>query len=354
MKVVTIGRGTDNDVIINDSRVSRHHLQIIQNDDGTYKLFDFGSTNGTYVNGVKINGEIPLFVNDTVSIGNTKLNWCDFFNNNVSKTPRKKSKKVKILLAILIPSIFLFVILPIIIALIMYFKTIPSYIIDNDETVYNDEVVIDNQEEDDVLNFEEQEDQYKEEVWNDDYWSNPENKSLLQLVQACDYMNPNVRNTAVKIAGKYQGEYNIAQVCAIFDNCYKSWHYVNDPEGKEYHAKASESIKNGYNGDCDDFAILICSMILSIGGDARINFVYGPSFAHAFTEVNISKFDNSEVREFISKQYDLGSDKTLWYREGEDGKWLNLDWQASFPGGDYLNYSNGTAFYVKSKKMYNF
>ena len=39
MKVITIGRLKGNDVIIdNDDRVSRHHLQIVQLDDGSYTI----------------------------------------------------------------------------------------------------------------------------------------------------------------------------------------------------------------------------------------------------------------------------------------------------------------------------
>ena len=34
MKVVTIGRNQANDVIIDDHLVSRHHVQIIQDDNG--------------------------------------------------------------------------------------------------------------------------------------------------------------------------------------------------------------------------------------------------------------------------------------------------------------------------------
>ena len=41
MKVITIGRSEENDVTINDMHASRHHLQIIQHDDGHFTLSDF-------------------------------------------------------------------------------------------------------------------------------------------------------------------------------------------------------------------------------------------------------------------------------------------------------------------------
>lgn len=82
MKVVTIGRNEDNDVVVNDLHASRYHLQIIQHDDGHYTLSDFGSTNGTYVNGQKISGEINLSLSDIVRIGNSTIPWRNYFESD--------------------------------------------------------------------------------------------------------------------------------------------------------------------------------------------------------------------------------------------------------------------------------
>jgi len=74
MKVITIGRDPGNDVPVNDNTVSRHHCQIIQKG-GQIRLADFGSCNGTFVNGVPIKGEVYLKPGDVVRIGNTVLPW---------------------------------------------------------------------------------------------------------------------------------------------------------------------------------------------------------------------------------------------------------------------------------------
>ena len=80
MKVITIGRHCGNDVIIdNDDKVSRHHLQIVQYDDGSFHLIDFNSTNGTYVNGNRVQGEAVLGEGDFVRIGDTMLPWSTYF-----------------------------------------------------------------------------------------------------------------------------------------------------------------------------------------------------------------------------------------------------------------------------------
>ena len=48
--VVALGRALDNDVVIDDTRVSRHHAQLrLRN--GQYILYDTGSSGGTAVNG---------------------------------------------------------------------------------------------------------------------------------------------------------------------------------------------------------------------------------------------------------------------------------------------------------------
>lgn len=81
MKVITIGRSSDNNVTVNDPSVSRHHCQIIQHDNGSFTLSDFGSTNGTFVNGRQVHGEVPLNPNDIVKIGSAPLQWRNYFDD---------------------------------------------------------------------------------------------------------------------------------------------------------------------------------------------------------------------------------------------------------------------------------
>lgn len=173
-----------------------------------------------------------------------------------------------------------------------------------------------------------------------------------QLIRACNYENNIVRNYAVKLAGNSSGAYNLGQICDVFDNSVKNWHYVNDPQTnglqKEYVANASETINNGFNGDCDDFAVVICSQILSIGGEARINYASSSTSGHAFTEVNIGKTNLQEIKEYLTKRYKTQYDGTgIWVKkDSQDNNWLNLDWWAQYPGGKYYDYIEGTTFYI--------
>lgn len=52
---ITIGRGTKNDIVIDDNEVSRDHLRLIKVMGG-YELHDLNSSNGTYVNGQLVEG----------------------------------------------------------------------------------------------------------------------------------------------------------------------------------------------------------------------------------------------------------------------------------------------------------
>jgi len=64
---VTIGRATDNDLVLGDAAVSRHHARI-QLRRGTFVLTDLRSTNGCRVNGLGVD-EVVLGIGDRIEIG---------------------------------------------------------------------------------------------------------------------------------------------------------------------------------------------------------------------------------------------------------------------------------------------
>jgi pSer/pThr/pTyr-binding forkhead associated (FHA) protein len=69
--LLTIGRGSDNGLVIHDSRISRHHARL-QARRGTLVLTDLGSTNGSRVNGERVD-EVVLGEGDTIELGDTVL-----------------------------------------------------------------------------------------------------------------------------------------------------------------------------------------------------------------------------------------------------------------------------------------
>jgi DNA-binding NtrC family response regulator len=70
---VAIGAMDDNDVVLNDDTVSRYHCKIVQEDTG-YVLVDLRSTNGTFINKVRIR-EGFLKPGCTISVGTQELKF---------------------------------------------------------------------------------------------------------------------------------------------------------------------------------------------------------------------------------------------------------------------------------------
>ncbi|MFI5226521.1 MAG: FhaA domain-containing protein [Candidatus Limnocylindrales bacterium] len=68
---ITIGRSPDNDVVVADPLVSRHHLRL-QSRRGALILTDLESLNGSRVNGIAVT-EVALGGGDRIQVGNTVL-----------------------------------------------------------------------------------------------------------------------------------------------------------------------------------------------------------------------------------------------------------------------------------------
>ncbi len=69
---VTLGRSAPADIVLNDSEVSRSHCRVVVSND-TMLVTDLGSTNGTFLDGVRLAGPAPVPVGSVVRVGRQSL-----------------------------------------------------------------------------------------------------------------------------------------------------------------------------------------------------------------------------------------------------------------------------------------
>jgi len=74
MQEIKIGRSSSNNIVLKDSSVSRLHASIIVDNHDIY-VVDHGSTNGTFINGMKVKGRRALKEGDILKVGNCLVPW---------------------------------------------------------------------------------------------------------------------------------------------------------------------------------------------------------------------------------------------------------------------------------------
>ena len=165
-----------------------------------------------------------------------------------------------------------------------------------------------------------------------------------KILNAIEYDNPKVRNFSIMATNKhfkdvkeFNNEYfTIIQCFAVFKEINSRWHYVSDPKGSDYIAKATESLAY-LSGDCDDHSILMAACIRSIGGTPRLIHTKG----HIYPEIYIGNKTDLEAINYLIKKILFPKEtknNTLHYHIDERGDiWLNLDYTAKFPGGPFMS-----------------
>lgn len=167
------------------------------------------------------------------------------------------------------------------------------------------------------------------------------NKS--KVIAAVEFTNPKVRNFALYATTKHFSDFKtnednrkMVQCFAVFKEIKNRWNYVNDPVGREYIARASESLQH-FSGDCDDHAILMAACIRAIGGTPRLIHTGG----HIYPEMLIGTKADLELAILLIKDnlfVKESSGKQIHYHFDERGQyWLNLDYTAKYPGGPFMS-----------------
>jgi pSer/pThr/pTyr-binding forkhead associated (FHA) protein len=69
-RIVQVGRGKRNDIVVDDNEVSREHCRFVRNETH-YEVFDLDSSNGTFVNGQRVRDSWQLQQNSIIELGDS-------------------------------------------------------------------------------------------------------------------------------------------------------------------------------------------------------------------------------------------------------------------------------------------
>jgi pSer/pThr/pTyr-binding forkhead associated (FHA) protein len=93
--ITSIGRNMENDIVINDKFVSRHHAEI-RLEEGKFHIYDLDSTSGTSLNRKRVQKSL-LYSGDLISVAHVPLLFIDegwtLENDPDLKTGELKKKK---------------------------------------------------------------------------------------------------------------------------------------------------------------------------------------------------------------------------------------------------------------------
>jgi len=71
-RTISIGRGPDNDLVVDDDEISRKHALIEKKDD-RFAIGDYRTGNGTFVNGQRVQQSVEIRAGDVIRIGKLEL-----------------------------------------------------------------------------------------------------------------------------------------------------------------------------------------------------------------------------------------------------------------------------------------
>jgi len=175
--------------------------------------------------------------------------------------------------------------------------------------------------------------------------------SLQQRIQQkVDYTDSTVRNFAVRHSLMYFDDYypKYRQICrqfSLLNYIKKNYKYVSDPSDFDYFAPPQESLQL-MAGDCDDYSILMASVLKAIGANVRI--IWAPR--HVYPELycgNKATFEKYVSAIYALFEQEIGT-KQIYYRiDKNDDYWLNIDYTDAYPGSVYYSDEVLSIIYIK-------
>jgi hypothetical protein len=174
--------------------------------------------------------------------------------------------------------------------------------------------------------------------------------TLQQRIQQKVNEDSIVRAFAVKHSLMFFDEYypKYRQICrqlSLLKYVKENFRYVPDPSSFDYFASPQESIEL-MAGDCDDYTILIASILKAIGANVRI--IWAPK--HVYPELYCG--DKMNFEKYVSAIYTLFEQeigqKQIYYRIDKNGNyWINIDYTDLYPGSVYQSNEVLSVIYIK-------
>jgi hypothetical protein len=137
-------------------------------------------------------------------------------------------------------------------------------------------------------------------------------------------VNSRINFTAVEdvvgeIQAAYPGAYNSLQIAQAYEWVYSNIKYAEDSDG-DYWQSTTETLSLG-EGDCEDHAILMASIIGALGGNARVNVIS----EHAFPTVYVGNDSSYLVPLRTSLNSYYGTEFQICFLQDSLGFWLVVD-----------------------------
>ncbi len=180
-----------------------------------------------------------------------------------------------------------------------------------------------------------------------------------EINQKIDRGNDLVRDEGLRLIGNRSGPQRIDQICSIYDQVVENWTFASDWRGLEQFQYSNYTLRKGMEfgtygkGDCDDFSILLASLIEAVGGTPRIIFAHGQGGGHAYAEVYLGKRNDKDVSRMLAwLQQQYNAEINYHVDQESNDVWLNMDWWkdvggANHPGGPFYQATEHIPIYIQ-------
>ena len=136
--------------------------------------------------------------------------------------------------------------------------------------------------------------------------------------------DPRVAALANEVRAGLGDSYNVYWIASLFDWALENLEYVSDPSDDDIWSPPGETC-DSEQGDCEDYSILLSSVIEHWGGNSRFYIISGHAFAAAY--VGGPEMDTLAVANALNKYYGTSA-RYSWFKD-DKGYWIILDGTSS-------------------------